>query len=299
MRAIELNNIGLTLEGKKILDSVSFDVDRGSIFGLVGYNGAGKTSLLRIILGLNPHYDGLIRFFEDDDIMMQRQKIGTVIDSLNLDLSCNAEEYLCRIGRLHNGFDKKKISELLEIVGLNDVHKKKIHKYSMGMKRRLSLATALLGKPDLLILDEPFNGIDIEGMNELRLILQELAMEGITILVTSHIIPELIKLSNTFGVLHQGKFIGALSKKELSLKKHNKLTIKVNDARHFSQDMKIKYPEVCCVSSYVGTVSLLGQDYASDYKGLLEQYHVHSGDIVQEIMDEEEHLLYMMSGNSL
>lgn len=299
MKAIELNNIDLTLEGKKILDSVSFDVEKGSIFGLVGYNGAGKTSLLRIILGLNPRYDGLVRFFEDDDIMMQRQKIGTVIDSLSLDLSCNAEEYLCRIGRLHNVFDKKKIPELLEIVGLNDVHKKKIHKYSMGMKRRLSLATALLGKPELLILDEPFNGIDIEGMNELRLILQELAMDGMTILVTSHIIPELIKLSNSFGVLHQGKFIGALSKQELSLKKHNKLTIKVNDVRHFSQDMKIKYPEVCCVSSHVGTVSLLGQDYASDYKGLLEQYHVYSRDIVQEIMDEEEHLLYMMSGNSL
>lgn len=299
MKAIELNNISLSLDGKKILDNVTLNVEKGSVYGLVGYNGAGKTSLLRIMLGLNVHYSGTVRFFESHDIMLQSQKIGTVIDSLSLDPGCDANEYLCCIGRLHKNFDKTKIAELLDIVGLENVHKKKIYKYSMGMKRRLSLAAALIGEPQILILDEPFNGIDIEGMNEIGLILQELALNGMTILVTSHIIPELIKLSNVFGILYQGRLVGEISAEKLAMQKKTKLSIKIKDARHFSQEMKKKYPNVCCISNQPGSVSLLGKNTEEPFREILEKYHINSKDIVQEIMNEEEHLLYMMNGSGL
>lgn len=299
MSVIEFDNINLVIGKNQILDNVSFKVNKGSIFGLIGYNGAGKTSLLRLLLGLNQHYDGCIRLFGDDDINRQRQRIGTVIDSLNLDLKCNAEDYLFRLGSLYRNFDKKDISELIELVGLNNVCKKNIHSYSMGMKKRLSIAAALLGNPELLILDEPFNGVDIEGMNELRLVLQELAMNGVTILVTSHIIPELIKLADTFGVLYHGRFLGTLSEETLLHMPNYKLTVRVNNVRHFYNDIKKMYSSVCCVSQHVGTVSLLGQDDIGIFDNILMQYNVQRDNVRKEIMSEEENLLYMMNGNCI
>ncbi len=292
MNAIDVENVSLKIGDSNILDNISFSVQDGNIHALIGNNGAGKTSLLRILLGLTPKYDGNIKFFGSVDIIHQRKYIGSVIDSIHLDRNKTIYSYLRNICCMFGTADKKFENTLLSKVGLESERKKLISKCSLGMERRLMIACALASKPKLLILDEPFNGIDPNGMNEMRLLLQQLNSENVTVLITSHIIPELLKVANVFTVVNNGRIVETISSKELSEVLCYKTLIRPKDCTSFVKKLKVAKPNVLCQSDLNGIVAVYGEcDFNSG--NLDENYR-----IVERItMTEEDILLWKMNGN--
>lgn len=193
-----------------VLHRVSLRVPEGSIYGFLGQNGAGKTTTLRIILGLLRKQQGTVsvlgKRFEEHRLRIL-QEIGSLIESPSLYAHLTAAENLTIYQRIHNA-PKSRIAEVLRLVGLPDTGTKKAGQFSLGMKQRLGLAVALLNNPSLLILDEPTNGLDPNGIIEMRELLKTLQREqGITILISSHLLSEIEKLVTHVGIIHKGHLL--------------------------------------------------------------------------------------------
>jgi len=215
------------------VDNVSLHIKRGEIYGFIGRNGAGKTTFMKMACGLAMPTSGEIELFgaKGNGINMHRQRIGNLIEEPGLFPNMSGINNLkCKCYAL--GIYKKGYVEyLLETVGLKDAGKKKARKYSLGMKQRLGIAMALVGGPDLLILDEPINGLDPQGIAEIREMLLRLKNEkNMTIMVSSHILEELYKVADTFGIINNGKLVQELSREELSAKCNDYIEIIVNDS---------------------------------------------------------------------
>lgn len=219
-----------------ILNNISLEIAAGSIFGFLGPNGAGKTTTLRLLLGLLKTDMASIRLFGEDinrsriDIL---KRVGSLIEQPSLYLHLSGRENL-EIFRLSYQCPKNRINEVLKIVDLQDARNKKVRSYSLGMKQRLAIAIALLHDPALLILDEPTNGLDPNGIIAMRELIRSLnTTYGKTIIVSSHLLAEVEKMATTIGIIHKGQilFQGALD--ELQQIKSNKTTIEieVNDIR--------------------------------------------------------------------
>lgn len=194
--------------GPAVLHELNLQVPKGAIYGFLGPNGAGKTTTLRALLGLTQPTSGDIRIF-GKSLAQHRLEIlrrtGSLIESPSIYAHLTAKENL-RIWQTLLQCPPKRINEVLHQVGLADTGEKKTGKFSLGMKQRLSLATALLHSPELLILDEPTNGLDPQGIIEMRILLKEInAQHGVTIVVSSHLLSEVEKLITHIGILHQGK----------------------------------------------------------------------------------------------
>lgn len=232
---ISIRNLNKNYGKKNILDNLSMNLKKGDIYGLVGKNGAGKTTLIRIILSLASYDSGEIELFGEIDEkkkLYEHKKIGNIIETPSFYSFLTAKQNL-EYYRIQRGIvGEKSIDEILEMVGLGDVGNKKFKKFSLGMKQRLGLALALLGEPELLILDEPTNGMDPMGIKEVREVLINLNKKnGVTILVSSHILGELSQLANCYGFLKDGKIIEEISSEELNEKCRNHLLIKVDDCK--------------------------------------------------------------------
>lgn len=200
------------------LDNVDITVQKGDIFGIIGRNGAGKTTLLKILAGLTDASGGDYSIFSKsgDDLRKQRRRIGCLIEEPAFFKSMTAYEnlkYYC----LQKGItDHSQIDSVLRTVGLSDTGKKKFKEFSMGMQQRLGIAFALLDNPDLVILDEPINGIDPIAVSELRDTFFDLNREReVTMLISSHILSELYAIANRFLIIDKGKVIKDLTKDEL------------------------------------------------------------------------------------
>lgn len=192
-----------------VLKDVSIHIKQGEIYGLIGKNGAGKTTLLRILCGLIPNYKGKITLTNIDG---GKCKIAAVINSPALFLNMTAFENLKEQSALLGLHDDTEISTILKTVGLKDCMNKPVKGYSLGMKQRLKLGMALLEKPDLLILDEPINGLDPNGIADLRELLHQLNKDfGMTILISSHILSELENTATYFGILNNGVIVKEIS----------------------------------------------------------------------------------------
>ncbi len=191
--------------GNTVLRDVSIQVKKGEIYGLVGKNGSGKTTLFRILTGLIQQYDGTVSVGEMD---VEKIKISAVINSPALFLNLSAFENMKAQAFLLGMRDDNRINQTLRIVGLADCHNKLVRNFSQGMAQRLKLGIALLEKPDILILDEPVNGLDPDGIADLRELLLHLNhVSGMTILISSHILSELEQVATCFGILHNGEII--------------------------------------------------------------------------------------------
>ncbi len=201
------------------LDHVDLSIPKGSIYGLVGNNGAGKTTLLKILLGqVFPSFGGfrLWEAQEEPAWRKNRRRCGAIIEAPGFFPHMTAVQNL-EYYRIQRGIPgKEKVMEKLEEVGLGDAARKKFRQMSLGMKQRLGLALALLGEPELLLLDEPINGLDPAGIMEIRALLQKLNREKrITILISSHILAELENMATDYGFLNRGKMIQQISAKRL------------------------------------------------------------------------------------
>lgn len=229
----QTTNLNKKYNKTSILNNINIEIRRGEIYGLIGENGAGKTTLIKILTGLILKTDGKITLFNKEvnvNTSLDRKKIGSIIEAPALYLEMTAKQNL-EIQRIQQGItDKNCIDELLCLVNLDGARNKKTKNFSLGMKQRLGLAIALLGNPELLILDEPLNGLDPTGIKELRELLIKLNKEkGITIIISSHILSELHKLATCYGIISNGKLVEQLTALELDEKCKKHLFIKVDD----------------------------------------------------------------------
>ncbi|MBO4651100.1 MAG: ATP-binding cassette domain-containing protein [Clostridiales bacterium] len=216
----------------KASNEVSIHVQRGAIYGLIGRNGAGKTTLMKMIGGLSRPTSGsyAIRGKNGESTEQMMSKVGILIEAPGLYPNMTAMQNLTTKAIALGINDKKYLMGLLEEVGLADTGKKKAKQFSLGMKQRLGIAMALVNKPELLILDEPINGLDPQGIAEMRGILNHLCHDrGITILISSHILDELSKVATQYGIIHEGRLLEEESKEELFSKCCERLELRTSD----------------------------------------------------------------------
>ena len=204
----------------KALDSFSMKVPKGSIYGLVGRNGAGKTTLIRLVCGLQPPTSGTYSLYGvssgSREIAACRRRMGAVVETPSIYGELSAEDNLREQYRVLGVPSFDGIGALLELVGLAHTGKKKAKNFSLGMRQRLGIAVALAGSPDLLVLDEPVNGLDPQGIIEIRELILKLNREqGITVLISSHILDELARLATHYGFVDSGRMIKEISAAEL------------------------------------------------------------------------------------
>ena len=198
-----------------VLDHVSIAVEPGEIYGFIGPNGAGKTTLMKILVGLIEANEGSVSFFDGMKLSQARRQVGSLIEEPAYYPNCSGIENLRRYAIL-TGDNEVEIKDVLRSVGLENAANKKVAHYSLGMKQRLGIAMALLGHPKALVLDEPNNGLDPEGIRDMRELLLRLAREeGIAILISSHMLDELSRVSTRFGLINGGKLVKEISAKEL------------------------------------------------------------------------------------
>lgn len=223
---------GLTKEfaGKKAVNNVNINVHSGDIYGFIGENGAGKTTLMRMVCGLAEPTSGSIELFGSNDLEAQRRRIGCTIENPAIYPSMTAVENLENYRILMGIPDKSIIPNLLKLVGLHDLDKKKTKDFSLGMKQRLMIAIAMMGDPKLLVLDEPMNGLDPMGIKEVRNLLLKLNRErNLTIIISSHLLDELSKIATCYGVINKGVLVDEFSASELDIRCRQSLKIAVDD----------------------------------------------------------------------
>ena len=235
---IETTNLTKKFPNKLAVDNVSMHVEKGDIYGLIGRNGAGKTTIMKMILGTLFPTSGYITLFSDRDLNKQRRKIGSLIEAPGLYRGCTAYENMKRFSLLYGGTDEE-IKKLLRFVGLQDTGKMKVGHFSLGMKQRLGIAVALLGNPEILILDEPINGLDPSGIKEIRDIIIKLNKEKkVTFVISSHLLDELGKIATRYGILSDGQLVDEISAEELQERCKTCLIIEVNDKEKAVQVLK-------------------------------------------------------------
>ena len=202
------------------VDHVNMEIKKGQIFGFIGRNGAGKSTLIRMLAGLAAPTHGNMEIFSEttaSGIIKAREKIGSIVETPAIYPNLTAHDNL-EVQRIATGTPGKDcINEVLKLVNLENTGKKTAKKFSLGMKQRLGLASALLNNPELIILDEPANGLDPAGIAEMRETLKRINSEReITILISSHILGELSLLASCYGIIHDGKMIKQLSAEQLA-----------------------------------------------------------------------------------
>lgn len=230
MKVIEMQNISKIYGKSRVLDQVSFSVEKGHIVGLIGPNGAGKTTIMKIISGLAHSTDGTLKLFEKEkDLDKNRDRISFMIENPIIDGSLTARENMEYVRLVRGVADDSRCEALLTYVGLSDTGKKAAKHFSLGMKQRLGIAMALLPDPEVLVLDEPVNGLDPEGIVEIRHILKELCeKDGKTIIISSHLLAELSELCTDYVIINEGQIVESLSKEELMLHSRSYISIRTD-----------------------------------------------------------------------
>ncbi len=216
----------------EVLKEVTMHIPKGAIYGFVGRNGAGKTTLIRVICGLQEPTSGEYAIYgisnKDRQISKSRHRMGAVVETPSIYLDMTAEDNLRQQALVLGLPSYESIPELLKLVGLEHTGKKKARHFSLGMKQRLGIAVALIGNPDFIVLDEPINGLDPQGIVEIRELILKLNREhGMTVLISSHILGELSKLATHYGFIEKGRLMKEISAAELEsqCKKSTRVTV--------------------------------------------------------------------------
>ena len=218
---------------KRAADDISLHIKKGDVYGLIGRNGAGKTTILKMICGLSTPTSGTVTFKGKTGSALSREmnKIGSLIETPGLFPKMSAYQNI-KIKCILCGKDNDEyIKSLLKQVGLENVGKKPAQSFSLGMKQRLGIALALVGDPEFIVLDEPINGLDPQGIAEMREIIHRLSKErGMTVIVSSHILDELAKVADAFGIINDGKLIDEFTSEQLGERCGTYLVLKTGDA---------------------------------------------------------------------
>lgn len=250
---LQTNAIKKEYGNYKALNGLSMNVPKGSIYGFVGKNGSGKTTLIRLVCGLQFPTDGALVLYgvghRDRAVAKVRHRLGAVVETPSIYLNMTAEENLREQYRILGIPSYDGISELLKLVGLDNTGKKKAKNFSLGMRQRLGIAVALAGNPDFLILDEPVNGLDPQGIVEIRELILKLNREnGITVLISSHILDELSKVATHFGFIDRGKIVKEMSAAELEAACRKTIIITVTDTKPLCKVLDESHTEYSVLS---------------------------------------------------
>lgn len=224
----------------KALNGLTMNVPKGAIYGFVGKNGAGKTTLIRLICGLQKPTSGdfilYSRKSNDKDIVKSRRRIGAVVETPSIYLEMTAVDNLKQQYHVLGLPSFDGLGDILKLVGLENTGKKKAKNFSLGMRQRLGIAIALAGDPDFLILDEPVNGLDPQGIIEMRELILKLNREhGITVLISSHILDELSRLATHYGFIDNGQIVKEISAAELDESCRKCIRLTVSDTKILSR----------------------------------------------------------------
>ncbi len=286
---LETNNLEKKYKSFKALNHTNIHIEKGSIYGLIGKNGAGKTTLIRVICGLQAPTDGNYSIYGIDskskDIINARKRMGAIIEIPSIYGDMTARDNLVEQFKLVGMPSLDGIEEILKLVRLDKAGTKKAKNFSLGMKQRLGIALALASNPDFLIFDEPINGLDPQGIIEIRELILKLNREkNITILISSHYLDELSKIASHYGFLDNGSIIKEISSKELEKKMEHKIELKVSKQLDF-----VNYFEKCKISYEVidsNTINVYGKHNLSKFISELAK----NGLVVEDIHEIEETL---------
>lgn len=286
---LETINVEKKYKNFKALNNVNMHIKKEAIYGLIGKNGAGKTTLIRIICGLQEPTSGTYILYgknnKTKDINSIRQRIGAIIETPSIYWDMSAKDNLILQYKLVGLPDFDNIDELLKLVDLDKTEKKKAKYFSLGMKQRLGIAIALANNPDFLILDEPINGLDPQGIIEIRELILKLNKEKkITILISSHYLDELSKIATHYGFLDNGSIIKEISSKDLINKMEHRIELTVNNQKEF-----VKYFEKNKISYEIidnKTIYVYGKYNLSKFINELSKSNL----IAEEVKEQEETL---------
>ncbi len=279
---------------------IDIRIKRGEIYGLIGRNGAGKTTIMRVLSGLSTATSGSYTLFgkSGKDIKGEMHKVGVLIEAPGIFPNMNAVDNV-RAKCIGLGVNKPKYAEsLLELVGLADTGKKKVGSFSLGMRQRLGIALALAGDPELIILDEPINGLDPQGIVEVRNTLAALRDERkITIMISSHILEELGKLADSYGIINNGKLIDEFNKETLH-SKSGKRTYIVTDSNKKALDLINGSGIVKAELSPDGARLILNEDLSPEKNivRLLVNNNIFVKEVVAEEFSLEDYFLKVTGG---
>lgn len=286
---LETNNLEKKYKDFRALNHTNIHIEKGAIYGLIGKNGAGKTTLIRIVCGLQEPTNGSYIIYgksnNSNDIISARKRMGAIIETPSIYGEMTARDNLIEQYKLVGMPSLDGIDDLLKLVGLEDTGKKKAKNFSLGMKQRLGIAIALANNPDFLILDEPINGLDPQGIIEIRELILKLNKERrITILISSHYLDELSKIATHYGFLDSGSIIQEITSEELMKKMEHKIILTVDDPKEF-----VKYFEQNNISYEVmdsKTINVYGKHNLSKLVSGLSKKNL----IADEIHEQEESL---------
>jgi ABC-2 type transport system ATP-binding protein len=300
---LNTDHLTKTYNGVSVVDGVTLSIRRGDIYGLVGKNGAGKTTLMRMVAGLCPPSTGHFLLFGQGTaagLRAARSRTGCMIEAPQFFPYLSASEnlhYYC----IQRGIpDKACIPEALKQVELDYTGNKKFRQFSLGMKQRLGLALAVLAKPDFLILDEPINGLDPEGIAKVRKLLLFLSREKqTTILISSHILSELSQIATQYGFLHNGKLLKEESAEQVWQNCQNRLVLKVNDVPRAAAVLE---QQLGCREFEVGENNTIELTEQLDKTANINQTLLKNGVVVNEVYsagkDVETYFLELIGGNA-
>ena len=302
---LDSKNISKSYKNVQVLNNISIKIEKGNVYGLVGENGSGKTTFMRLITGLqNPTSGEYSLFnvnFNDKKIIQSRKKVAGIIEAPSFFPNFTAFDNLKFQATLLNvKTTNEELKSILTSVGLSDstLDKKKVKNFSLGMKQRLAIAMCLIGKPEFLILDEPINGLDPEGVAEIRKLINHLSQDKkITILISSHILSELSKVATKYGFIHKGKLVQEISAEELENRVSKKTLIIVNDvakATNLLDDKKIKYS----MSSKPNEIILDGGKTIKEVNEIFNGTNIEVTDIKVNQEDLESYYINLVNSSS-
>lgn len=261
---VETKNLTKKYKHNTALNNINLKLEKGKVYGFIGKNGAGKTTFIRMITGLAFPTSGELSLFgnsREKELQEARRKIGALVEGPSLYPFMSAKENL-KTQQIQLGKeDEREIDELLELVGLSGVGNKKARNFSLGMKQRLGIAMSLIGNPDFLIWDEPINGLDPEGIKEIRILIDDLNKKGKTLLISSHILGELENTATDFIIIDKGNIIENISKDELLNKRREYIDIVTSDNSGAISILKNKFPNV---SIYIEGDHLLIENFSEN-----------------------------------
>ena len=216
---IKLDNLTKKYGDKTVVNQLNLTLKPGVVTGLLGPNGSGKSTTMKMIISLVHPTFGKVTVDRKkySDLLKPIEKVGTLIDPSALDNNLTARQHLSLISTAAN-INKNRVDEMLKITGLEMAQNKKVKNYSLGMKQRLGIATALIGNPDTVILDEPFNGLDVDGIKWLRKLFNQLAAEGKAVIVSTHLMSEIQAVADRVIIIGQGKLLADMTMEEMNKK---------------------------------------------------------------------------------
>ncbi len=298
--AVETKGLTKLYGGKAAVKDLNLRVGEGQIYGFIGRNGAGKSTTLKMISGLASPTQGEVSLFGkplSDPVV--RRRLGVLIEEAGLYPNMTARQNVVMKAKCMGLAEDKSIDQVLDLTGLSNTGKKQVKHFSMGMKQRLGVALALLGNPDLLILDEPINGLDPEGIKELRQLVLKLQEEGKTILLSSHILGELSKIATNYGIIKDGELMEQITRSELEEKCQDYFQVEVGDVRRALPVIQESFPQVQAEVSDARIIRIYGLSEGVELNRRLAENQVPVYGSGFHHIDLEEYFLERMGEESV